>query len=227
MKWVNRLSGGLVLVVFLSGCGLFSGADQQPDEEKLDEQVEEESHQNNEDTQSKDEEEKEGKEEDEENNETLGDAPFDPCTVVSWDDFPQAVKEEDRTDPKLQPPNPGDPFDVRCKFSTLVGIDMNPDGSGNPENNTTFFTIVVWGKKDKISANTADHPGSTSKVFGSLQGLEKRSKNDRGIPMCTSIMSLPDGSAAGVVTTNNQYPSVDGCEVNQNLLEVIAEKMSK
>jgi len=144
-------------------------------------------------------------------------SPFDPCTVVSWDDFPDQVRPRAPKPRKPSPraPGPDSAFDIACAWLANGSITMNADGTSGGTGE--FSTWVVWGKD-----MNAHPPNSTPAVFGPAQGSLVSGQTPQGAPMCTGFAALASGGVAGVSTVNGKAPQVDTCGLVTDLLTKIA-----
>lgn len=150
---------------------------------------------------------------------TVG-APFDPCTVLRWDDFPTEVRPQA---PKPRQPSPRAPsadtvFDIACAWIANGRITMSADGSSSGASGM-FSTWVVWGKD-----MNAHPPNSTPAQFGPAQGSLVPGQTSEGAPMCTGFAALAAGGVASVSTVNGKAPHVDTCGLVTDLLTRIVTK---
>ncbi len=147
---------------------------------------------------------------------TVG-APYDPCTVLGWDDFPTEVRPQA---PRPRQPSPRAPstFDIACAWIASGRITLSADGSSSGASGT-FNTWVVWGKD-----MNAHPPNSTPTQFGPAQGSLVPDHTSEGTPMCTGFAALAAGGVAGVSTVNGTAPHVDTCGLVTDLLTRIVTK---
>lgn len=146
-------------------------------------------------------------------------APYDPCTVVSWDDFPDQVRPRA---PKPRKPSPRAPtadsaFDIACAWLANGPITISADGSS--AGSGMFSTWVVWGKDMNVHP-----PNSASAQFGPAQGSLVSGQTSQGAPMCTGFAVLASGGVAGVSTVNSKAPQVDTCGLVADLLTKIVAR---
>ncbi|MHA6622722.1 hypothetical protein [Pseudonocardia sp. DLS-67] len=132
-------------------------------------------------------------------------APFDPCTVVGWPDYPAGVRPATPRQPVPMPVGPDDPFAVGCKFNAG---DMH--------------SLLVWGMADQtFSADPAARPGAVPARFGGRPGAEELGTNESNdAPDCYSAVQLSRGIAAMSTTTSG-----DPCAVNRAVLDQVAQRV--
>jgi hypothetical protein len=148
---------------------------------------------------------------------TVG-APFDPCTVLTWEDFPNEVRSRapKPREPSPRTPGPDSAFDIACAWLANGLITISADGSSTGTSGS-FSTWVVWGKD-----MNAHPPDSTPAQFGPAQGSLVLSQTSQGEPVCTGFAALDAGGVAGVSTVNGKAPQVDTCGLVTDLLTRIA-----
>ncbi|GAA1255135.1 hypothetical protein GCM10009609_18020 [Pseudonocardia aurantiaca] len=132
-------------------------------------------------------------------------APFDPCTIVGWDGYPQELRP---TQPKIaaaMPVTPQSGYSVGCSFNT-----------------GPMFSSLVWGTpQGAFSADPAARPGAAAAQFSGKPGVEQRGTLERGEPLCYSAVQL----ATGIAAMSTVLPSGDPCAVNRPILEQVAARV--
>jgi hypothetical protein len=132
-------------------------------------------------------------------------APFDPCTVVGFADYPAAVQPGGPREPSPMPVGPDDPFATGCKF-----------------NAGEMFSSLVWGMPSGgFSADPAARTDGRPAQFGDRSGTEHLSTNEsNGEPSCYSAVQLDRGIAAMSTTVPD-----DPCAVNRAVLEKLVQRV--
>lgn len=147
-------------------------------------------------------------------------APFDPCTVLTWDDFPQEVrpKAPKPRKPSLRAPEPDSTYAIACSWQANGPITIKSDGTSSGSG--MFSTWIVWGRNGEMNPNP---PNSTPATFGPARGSLVPNTSSQGAPMCTGFAALTNG-VAGVSILNSKAPQVDACTLVTDLLTRIATK---
>jgi hypothetical protein len=132
-------------------------------------------------------------------------APFDPCTVVGWQDYPADVQPSTPRQPVPMDVRPEDPFAVGCKF-----------------NAGEMHSLLVWGMPDKtFSADPTARRGAAPAQFGGRPGAQELSTNgSNGAPDCYSAVQL----ARGIAAMSTTMPG-DPCAVNRAVLDRVAQRV--
>lgn len=150
-------------------------------------------------------------------------APYDPCSI-GWAAFPAEVRPT-KTDakPSLRPPRDNDAFAIACRYDNGDTVEATVDEQGNPSSNTgrDFLALIVWARPGQVSANPADHTGSSATTYGGKQGVLKPGKDRKGNAMCTAIIQLANG-VGGVSLTNGRFPDIDTCSIAHTVADKIA-----
>ncbi len=128
-------------------------------------------------------------------------APFDPCTVVGWGDFPEQARGA--AEPTSEPKEPGAPYEIAC-------------GWEGPN-----YTLVAWGTEPDFAFDESERPNRQPVEIDGTPAVQYPGMTENQVPRCESRMRLPNG-VAGVVTVAYSHPAP--CEVNTALLRVIASK---
>ena len=141
-------------------------------------------------------------------------AAFDPCSVVSWADFPAAVRGP-RSAPERRIPQSDDVFDHSCRYdnSILNGAD--------PDHNEIFLVIIAVGHAPRWDANPTHYKGWQAKTWHGRHGVQRPDRDDNAHG-CTAIVDLGHSRTGGVTVTNNRFPDVDPCDVVRALMNRIA-----
>jgi hypothetical protein len=147
-------------------------------------------------------------------------APYDPCTVLTWDDFPQEVRPQAPKPRKPSPraPEPDSTYAIACSWQANGPITIKSDGTSSGSG--MFSTWVVWGKNGQMNPNPSN---STPATFGPAQGSLAPNTSSQGAPMCTGFAALTNG-VAGVSILNSKAPQLDTCAIVTDLLTRIATK---
>jgi hypothetical protein len=152
-------------------------------------------------------------------------APFDPCSTVTWNDFPAQVRPSDGKPhtPQLRQPGKEDPFDVRCLFDNSGEVSINADGGGNPQGGGRFLVSVVWASGDKLNADPAKAQGAEAKTWNGKPGLIKRFPDDpKSGKTCLGMAKLSNG-VGGASVTDSRFGG-DPCAVADALVNAIAAR---
>lgn len=145
-------------------------------------------------------------------------APYDPCTVVTWSDFPEKVRPRAAKPRKPTPhtPDENSAYAIACAWEANGPVVRDANGASTGAG--MFSTWIVWGKTGEMNPNP---PKSTPATFGSAQGSLTPNTTSQGAPMCTGFAVLPTG-VAGVSVLNSRVPQVDPCTLATDLLTRIA-----
>ncbi|MFB9906419.1 DUF3558 family protein [Allokutzneria oryzae] len=145
-----------------------------------------------------------------------GSAPFDPCTVVTWADFPLEVRTVETVKPRHRPPQAADEvFQDGCSFDNN---EIGDDGF------KAFMTLVVWGSIAKIRV---DPKGADDKpvTYGTRRGVQNREVGPDNAKQCITRFTLDYGQVAGVSVMNGRFPDVDPCTVADVISQKIAARV--
>lgn len=147
-------------------------------------------------------------------------APYDPCTVVDWSDFPEQVRPRAAKPRKPTPrtPDKNSAYAIACAWEANGPIVR--DANGKSTGAGMFSTWIVWGKAGEMNPNP---PKSNPATFGTAQGSLVTSATSQGAPMCTGFAALPTG-VAGVSVLNSRVPQMDSCALVTDLLTRIAAR---
>lgn len=139
-------------------------------------------------------------------------APYDPCRVVTWNDFPPDVRPRTIKPRRPRPakPAPGSDSKIGCVF----------DGSsaGHADTEPALFTAyVAWGALEL-------HPeGSKPQKIDGADGSVTTATTTKGTPLCRGVVALADG-VAGVSLINGRTDPAMTCEIVTTLLTRIAQQ---
>ncbi|CRK57005.1 hypothetical protein [Alloactinosynnema sp. L-07] len=150
-------------------------------------------------------------------------APFDPCTTITWADFPGEVRPTDGKPhpPQLRAPEKDDPFDVRCLFDNSGAITLDSNGDRTGAQGSYFMVSVVWGTK--LEADPAKRKGSEAKTWTGKSGLIHRMPDDPKTGKgCIGLATLGSG-VGGVAVTNSRF-GTDACAVVDALMGAITTR---
>ncbi|MDU0292998.1 DUF3558 family protein [Saccharothrix longispora] len=150
-------------------------------------------------------------------------APYDPC-AIGWQAFPAQVRPTKAdTKPVLRPPRNDDPFAVACRYDNSDTVEVTVDEHGNASSETgkDFLALIVWARPGQVSANPADHTGSSATTYGGKQGVLKPGRDSKDNALCTAIIQLADG-VGGVSLTNGRFPDIDTCVIARTVADTIA-----
>ncbi|HWO67476.1 MAG TPA: hypothetical protein VNO31_46330 [Umezawaea sp.] len=159
-------------------------------------------------------------------------ATFDPCKVPGWSAFPAAVKPKNEADkpPRQRTPKAKDPFTVACFYD-------NSEASSTSAAGKHFVATVLWAPKGKMPVdpglpeNQADDNDLESKVqaktIAGRPGLLRSGKNAASKePSCGALVELSDGSTAGALLVNGQFPGQDTCQVVEGVVAAVVAATS-
>lgn len=146
-------------------------------------------------------------------------APYDPCTVLTWNDFPQQVRPRAPKPRKPSPraPEPDSTYAIACSWQAQGPTVLSQDSSSG---SGMFTAFVVWGRNGEMNPNP---PNSTPTTFGPAQGALVPNTSSQGAPMCTGFAALTNGVAAMTIL-NSKAPQLDTCALVTDLLTRIATK---
>jgi hypothetical protein len=151
---------------------------------------------------------------------TPADALFDPCGIITWADFPPAVRPAKDERPERMAPNAGAPFTIACNFdnSVIARSTSGPDASeapASPAGFTPFLATVAWGPAMTPAdlQSTETQTTTIDDLPAALRRATTRPKDsEHPSQVCVLIVKLSRGSAS-VTLTNGRFTSVDACEV--------------
>lgn len=149
-------------------------------------------------------------------------APFDPCTVLSWDDLPPEVRH-----PQQRPPRPwrgpeSNPLlvDAGCRLeNSLVTV------GGTEASHEVFLVIVAWSPKLIYDAGAYHARAEPASIEGRPALISPSTGHNgmREIRMCYVAMRAEGGGAA-VEVANNRF-RVDECELAVRLARLVARRI--
>ncbi|MCP3799678.1 DUF3558 domain-containing protein [Allokutzneria sp. A3M-2-11 16] len=145
-----------------------------------------------------------------------GSAPFDPCKIVTWADFPLEVRPQVDIAPRHRPPNPQAPDEVfadGCSFDNNELIPFKP-----------FMALVIWGSITKIRVDPKN-PADKPMMYGNRRGVQTADVDEKGQKGCVTRFTLDYGQVAGISLTNGRFPEVDPCKVVDGLAEKIVQRL--
>lgn len=155
-----------------------------------------------------------------------GEAPFDPCTIVGWQDFPGVVRPdpiEERHDPRTIPPN--ELTQTACMFLHSGRVDREQDAGES----TVFHGTVGW---SSLSSGFIDEelarPGREAVTIDGQRGVVLETANDDAQPTCVAAVELREAAGVAVVmVTNSRFTSPDArpCAISLHLLEVVLDRV--
>lgn len=149
-------------------------------------------------------------------------AAFDPCRVITWDDFPQKVARPDRRPPQPQPPPPNALYRVGCLWDSRGSSTKDPQ-TGQEHHMGVSIVVIYWGTAPPLSTLPADHPGGVAKTYAGRPGVELGGTMQTGERKCTAMMPVqPQPGVAGISVAYSD-PAVDPCAVATTLLQAIAK----
>ncbi|WP_394622466.1 hypothetical protein JNUCC0626_49910 (plasmid) [Lentzea sp. JNUCC 0626] len=152
-------------------------------------------------------------------------APFDPCSTITWNDFPAEVRPDDGKPhtPQLRQPGKDDPFDIRCAFDNSGKVAINPDGSSTGTPGGYFIVSVVWAGGDKLNADPAKRQGAEAKTWNGKAGLIQRFPDDpKSGKSCIAMAKLGNG-VGGASVTNGRF-GTDPCVIADALVNAITAR---
>ena len=143
-------------------------------------------------------------------------APFDPCTVVSWTDLPEQLRPRAAKPPRPSPraPQANSTFDIACVLeintSTTIKVGSPSSPSGGPSGQLSAW--IVWGRDLPVVLH-----GATPTTIGGAQGSVLKVNTNAGDPMCTGTAQLRSG-VVGISIANGRAPELDTCDLVTDLL---------
>ncbi|WNV85052.1 hypothetical protein [Umezawaea sp. Da 62-37] len=159
-------------------------------------------------------------------------AAFDPCKVPAWTAFPAAVRPKNEADkpPRQREPKANDPFEISCFYDNSEAASTSAAGRH-------FVATVLWAPKGKMPVDpglpqnqaTANDPDSKveAKTIAGRPGLLRSGKNATSKePTCGALVELADGSTAGVLLVNGQYPDQDTCTIAEGAVATVVKATS-
>lgn len=164
---------------------------------------------------------------------TPSDALFDPCAIVTWADFPTAVRPQSDPPPERMSPKPGARFTIACNFdnSVIEGSVSRPGDPGPPTAHSEFvpfLATIAWGP-EMSPADLQSPETKAITIDGKPAALRSGTThpNDadhlRRGQICTVIVKVSRGSA-GVTLTNGRFTSVDACDVVTAVATAVARR---
>ncbi|SDN30076.1 Protein of unknown function [Allokutzneria albata] len=139
-----------------------------------------------------------------------GAAPYDPCKIVTWADFPLEVRTVENVVPRHRPPNPQAPDEVYADGCAFDNMGEKP-----------FMALVIWGSITKIRVDPKG-PEDKPVVYGNRRGV--RSVYPGG--QCVTRFTLDYGQVGGVSLVNERFPEVDPCTIVDVLAEKIVQRLA-
>ena len=167
-------------------------------------------------------------------------APFDTCTTLKWEDFPQQARPKQPKPPELQVVRKGDPYKTACRFHANESISFDvptPPDPGNPAPppppRTTeqkppgwspmFEVTVVWG----TDISPEGLGGTAVTLAGKPAAFKETETGGTAVkdPFCTVIVKLGNGSA-GLQLRNGRFKTtMNTCETAKKLAETLASRV--
>jgi hypothetical protein len=132
-------------------------------------------------------------------------APFNPCTVVGWNDFPANVREAEPIEPYLA--------ELNTKSSNVQ--------TGCVFHGEQTVTTVGWGRNDlaTLMKDQSFAKGGTTATVSGRDAVKFDERLDNGKQACTQFVSASKGVIA--ISTVQNYSTVNACQVNDALLPKI------
>jgi hypothetical protein len=155
-------------------------------------------------------------------------APFDPCTIVDWQDFPAVVRPdpvEEWHDPRTVPPN--DVTESACMFLNSELSEREQD----EEVSKVFHATVGWGSISSMSLDAeSSRPGRKAFTIDGQRGVALETVSEDSHPTCVTAVELKEAKGVAVVmVTNSRFTSRDAlpCEISLHLLEVVLNRVDQ
>lgn len=151
-------------------------------------------------------------------------ATFDPCKVPGWGAFPQAVRPKSEADkpPTQRAPKANDPFTISCFYD-------NSEASSTSAAGRHFVATVFWAPPNAMPV-APSHPqnkGGQAATIAGRPGLLRPSTNPESKEAsCGALVELANGSTAGVLLVNGQYPDQDTCKIAQDVVGAVVTATS-
>lgn len=145
-------------------------------------------------------------------------APFDPCKVLRWADFPQVVRNKKNRPPRLSEVDKDDVFETGCIYDNTVF------SVGENDSSTQYFGLLVaWGPQLRPATYTNRkkwHPTS----YSGKRAVVTSQSISRGNEQCTTIVQLGRGGI-GMTLTNGRFSSqIDTCRVLRKMATLAAAR---
>jgi len=145
-------------------------------------------------------------------------APFDPCKVLRWADFPQVVRHKKNKPPRLSEVDKDDVFETGCVYDNTVF------SVGENDSSTEYFGLLVaWGPQLRPATYTNKkkwHPTS----YSGKRAVVTSQSISRGNEQCTTIVQLGRGGI-GMTLTNGRFMSqIDTCKVLRRMATFAAAR---
>ena len=101
-------------------------------------------------------------------------APFDPCRIVGWADFPASVRSDDpRNVPTVMARDADDVYATGCRFNNsseativLCGPPGCPDDASRYDIGDLFIGNVLWGEAINLDPEHAPRPNRVAGIGG-------------------------------------------------------------
>ena len=147
-------------------------------------------------------------------------APFDPCRIVGWADFPASVRSDDpRNVPTVMAREADDVYATGCRFNNsseativLCGPPGCPDDAPRYDIGDLFIGNVLWGEDINLDPDHAPHPNRAASIRGHraliIPGTNEAADN---APSCGISFQLPRG--VGAVTITDGRFGTDPCTI--------------
>jgi len=151
-------------------------------------------------------------------------ATFDPCKIPGWAAFPQPVRPKSAADkpPKQREPKPNDPFTISCFYDNSEAGSTTPAGKH-------FVATVFWAPPNAMPVDP-NHPrnkgGQATTIVGKPGLLRPSTNPESKEPRCGALVELSDGSTAGVLLVNGQYPNENTCKIAQDVVGAVVTATS-
>ncbi|GAA4005548.1 hypothetical protein GCM10022247_28770 [Allokutzneria multivorans] len=147
-------------------------------------------------------------------------APFDPCSTLKWEDFPDAMRGTSA--PKAQQVEPTFAYTLQCTFDNSGKISFNPDGGNAPQGKTLFMVDVLWGPE--LSPASVKN-GTPVTIAGKAGSLRESTFGAAKEPYCSVVMPLSKGGA-GIEVRNGRFSDKGGaCDVAKSLMEKLLSRV--
>ncbi|MFB9909522.1 DUF3558 family protein [Allokutzneria oryzae] len=149
-------------------------------------------------------------------------APFDNCTTLKWEDFPEATRNPKGTPPKLEAVEPTLPYTTDCQFDNSGTITFNPDSDAPPQGKVLFVVDVVWGPEFGPQSLKNSVPVT---IAGKAGGMRESTFGAAKEPYCFVVVPLAKGGA-GVEVRNGRFSDkATACDIAKGLTEKLLSRV--
>ncbi|MCO1581777.1 DUF3558 family protein [Crossiella sp. SN42] len=153
-------------------------------------------------------------------------APFDPCTVLGWNDIPEPQRDPKARPPKLMVLKKDDAIETGCMFyndETISVVIPSPGAptTAAPITKSPYFRVsVVWG----ATIDPAKFGGEKTTLGGKPAAVVPDTIGSLKDPICLVAMKFAKGGG-GVDVRNGRFPGLDPCPIAKALAEKLAAKV--